>query len=166
MTGLNGQEQVKAPSAYQEWIDCLNLLKKRDVKSAEVYEALTAGSFAGTDTTLAALQRQILETVNASLDISAKRFIGKMNECIAFNELEQMDLLFHRLKRDIKVALFFEKLSFLPDTYRSELADSVKKQMADFWDRTVKFLYEQSVEFSNSDLEDALFLIKRIKIFE
>lgn len=34
-----------------------------------------------------------------------------------------------------------------------------------FWDNMIAFLQQQANDFSNSDLEDALFLIRRIKLF-
>ena len=166
MINLLERTSVKAPTTYQEWLDCLVVLKGTNVYSTGVYDALVAGSFTGTDVTKAALQRQIVDSINAMLDNSAKRFIRNMNDSITFNELSQIELLFNRLKKDVKVALFFEPLEFLPTEFRNELSSSVRKQMSDFWNDTVHFLYEQSLEYSNSDLEDALFLIKRIKLFE
>lgn len=166
MIDLLEQTSVKAPATYQEWLDCLAVLKGTNVHSSGVYEAMVTGSFAGTDVTKAALQRQIVDSINAMLDNSAKRFIRNMNDSITFNELSQIELLFNRLKKDVKVALFFETLDFLPKDFRNELSDSIRKQMSGFWKDTVNFLYEQSLEYSNSDLEDALFQIKRIKLFE
>ena len=166
MIDLLERTKVNAPSTYQEWLDCLAVLRGTNVSGTGVYDALTAGSFTGTGVTKAALQRQIVDAINALLDNSAKRFIRNMNESIAFNELSQIELLFNRLKKDVKIALFFETLDFLPRDFRQELSDSVRKQMTDFWNGTVRFLYEQSLEHSNADLEDALFLIKRVKLFE
>lgn len=166
MIDLLERTSVKTPATYQEWLDCLAVLKGANVYSTGVYDALIAGSFTGTDVTKAALQRQIVDSINAMLDNSAKRFIRNMNDSITFNELSQIELLFNRLKKDVKVALFFETLEFLPKDYRSELSNSVRRQMSNFWNETVRFLYEQSLEYSNSGLEDALFLIKRIKLFE
>lgn len=166
MIGLLEKTSVKAPATYREWLDCLDILKGTNVHSTGVYDALISGSFAGTEATKAALQKQIVDSVNILLDNSAKRFIRNMNDSIAFNELGQIELLFNRLKKDVKVSLFFESLDFLPKEYRKELSDSVRKQMLNLWNETASFLYGQSLEYSNSDLEDALFLIKRKKLFE
>lgn len=166
MINLLERTNVKVPATYQEWLDCLVVLKGINVYGTGVYDALVAGTFMGTDVTKAALQRQIVNSINAMLDNITKRFIRNMNDSITFNELSQIELLFNRLKKDVKVALFFETLDFLPKEFRNELSSSVRKQMSEFWNDTVRFLYEQSLEYSNSDLEDALFLIKRIKIFE
>ncbi|MDE6579160.1 MAG: hypothetical protein K2K41_01325 [Ruminiclostridium sp.] len=165
MIGLLEKTGVKAPSTYSEWLGCLDILKGTNVSASGVYEALVSGSFAGTDTILSALQKQIIESVNALLNNSSRRFTKNMNDSIAFNDLGSIDLLFDRLKKDVKISLFFESLDFLPREYREELSRSVRDQMQGFWNETVSFLYRQSLEHSNSDLEDALFLIKRKKLF-
>lgn len=166
MIDLLEKTSIKAPATYQEWLDCLDILKGTNVHGTGVYDALVSGSFAGTEVTKAALQKQIVDAINIMLDNSAKRFIKNMNESIVFNELGQIELLFNRLKKDVKVSLFFESLDFLPKEYRDELSDSVRRQMLNLWNETTSFLYGQSLEYSNSDLEDALFLIRRKKLFE
>ena len=156
---------VQAPTTYQEWLSCFEIMKNSSAAGNEVFDIVCRGSFAGSDLTRNALQKQIAETVNDVLDKSVKRFIRSLNENIAFNDFSQTELLFKRLKKDISKSLFFTRLSFLPEEFRRELEESVKNQMSGFWKDTVKFLYEQSLEFSNSDLEDVIFLIKRIKLF-
>lgn len=166
MSVATERTELKAPTTYQDWLDCFETMKHNPVSGNGVFEAVAAGSFTGTGATNSAMQKQVVETVNAILDKSAKRFIKELNESISFNELSQVDVLFRRLKRDVENSLFFENLFFLPKTFRKELSESVKTQMQKFWDDTVRFLYEQSLEFSNSELEDVLFLIKRIHLFK
>ena len=113
----------------------------------------------------AAFERQMVDTVNVVLNKSTKRFMRDLNECIAFNELAQVDVLFKRLKKGIYKATFFVNLSFLPNSFKTELYRSVTEQMTMFWDNMIAFLQQQANDFSNSDLEDALFLIRRIKLF-
>lgn len=156
---------IKVPSTYQDWLVCFDMMKNGSCADTEVFDAACMGSFVGSDLTKNALQKQIVETVNAFLDKSVKRFTRNLNENIAFNELSQTEMLFKRLKKDVAKSLFFTKLSFLPRNFRTELENSVKEQMSSFWEDTIKFLYEQSLEFSNSELEDVLFLVKRIRLF-
>ena len=158
------QPGCKAPATYQEWLSCLEQMKGRNGR--EAFAAAAHGSFAGSELTLGALQKQIVETVNALLDQSVKRFLRRLNESIAFNELAQTELLFKRLRKSVHEILFFEELAFLPEAFRASLSEAVKTQMGAFWNKTVRFLEEQSLEFSNSQLEDALFLIRRIRLFE
>ena len=166
MSLIAERTQVKAPTNYPQWLECLEAMKSGPVSGNDAFEAAATGSFAGTEVTLAALQKQLVETVNTLLDKSAKRFLRRINEAICFNDLSQMDVLFRHLKRDVHQTLFFEGLSFLPEPFRAELAQSVREQMQKFWDDTVKFLRDQTLENPNSQLEDVLFLIKRIHLFE
>lgn len=156
---------IKVPTTYQDWLICFDMMKNGSGADNEVFDAACKGSFVGSDLTKNALQKQIVETVNALLDKSVKRFIRNLNENIAFNELSQTELLFKRLKKDVAKSLFFTELTFLPKSFRNELEDSVKEQMSNFWKDTIKFLYDQSLEFSNSELEDVLFLVRRIRLF-
>lgn len=159
--------EISPPVNYQEWLAFFSRIKNERNCEAGVFEALSKGSLEDmTPNIEEAFKNQLVETVNIILDRSAKRFVKEMNESITFNDLCQMDVLFIRLKRDVKRARFFEGLSFLSVDFRGELSASLKKQMSEFWNSTVKFLYEQSVEFSNSQLEDALYTIRRIKLFE
>ena len=157
---------VQAPTTYSEGLSCFDRMKNEPAAGNEVFDIVCEGSFAGSDLTRNALQKQIVETVNAVLDRSVKRFIRNLNENIAFNELSQTELLFKRLKKDVHRSLFFTRLSFLPKEFRAELEGSVKDQMCRFWDDTIRFLYDRSLEFSNSELEDLLFLVKRIRLFQ
>ncbi|MBQ4066951.1 MAG: hypothetical protein IJD22_04825 [Clostridia bacterium] len=161
------EKAVAPPVSYGEWLSLLAIVKNERRCEPEIFAALSRGSLdVSVETVVVPLKEQIVETVNVMLDRAAKRFIKDLNEAIAFNELCHVDLMFLRLKKEIGKALFFENLGFLGAEFVSELSDSVKKQMSDFWSSTVKFLYDQSVEFSNSELEDALFTVKRIKLFD
>lgn len=157
---------IKAPCTYQDWLACFDRMKNASDADAEVFDAACMGVFTGSEQTKIALQRQLVETVNAFLEKRVKRFLRSLNENIAFNELPQTELLFKRLKRDVERSLFFTKLTFLPQSYRAELEASVKEQMSGFWDNTVSFLRKQSLEVCNAELEDVLFLVKRIRLFE
>lgn len=165
MIGLQERAIAEAPSTYQEWLDCFERMKEVPLSNNRDLEVLSLGTFAGTGTMQAAFERQMVDTVNAVLNKSTKRFMRDLNECIAFNELAQVDVLFKRLKKDIHKATFFVNLSFLPNSFKTELYRSVTEQMTMFWDNMIAFLQQQANDFSNSDLEDALFLIRRIKLF-
>ena len=160
-----GNTPIKVPTSYQEWLACFDVIKKGTGSVNEVFDAVVSGSFNGTDLTKNALQNQIVETVNVFLNKRVKRFRHDLNESFACSDLPQIELLFKRLKKDIAYSLFFTKLSFLPADFRSELENSVKTQMSDIWCETIAFLYDQSLEFPSSGLEDVLFLVKRIKLF-
>lgn len=160
-------DEIAPPTNYQEWLALFAKVRNERNCEGGVFEALSKGKLEDmTPAIEASFKEQLVETVNIILDRSAKKFVKEMNESITFNDLCQMDILFIRLKRDVKRARFFEGLSFLGADFVKELSDSLKKQMSEFWNGTLKFLYEQSIEFSNSQLEDALYTVRRIKLFD
>lgn len=165
MISIAERSTISAPKTYQEWLDCFSLMKEQPLSNNGVYEVITFGSFSGTGAMQAALEQQMVDTINVVLNRSVKRFVRELNECITFNELEQAEFLFKRLKKDIHKTLFFMELSFLSGEFKTELYSSISLQMAGFWDETVGFLKRQATEYSNSDLEDAIYLIRRIKLF-
>lgn len=165
MIELQERPVAAAPSTYQDWLDCFERMKEVPLSSNGDFDILARGSFTGTGTMQVALERQMVDTINAVLNKSTKRFIRDLNECIAFNELAQVDLLFKRLKKDIHKTTFFLELSFLTNDFKCELYHSLTDQMIGFWDDTIRFLQQQARDYSNSDLEDALFLIRRIRLF-
>ena len=111
MIGLQERAIAEAPSTYQEWLDCFERMKEVPLSNNRDLEVLSLGTFAGTGTMQAAFERQMVDTVNVVLNKSTKRFMRDLNECIAFNELAQVDVLFKRLKKDIHKATFFVNLS-------------------------------------------------------
>lgn len=167
MSNRKEEGKIKAPNTYQEWLHCFDVLKQNAVNVRDMLDAIALGHFTGTDQTCSALQKQVVETVNAILDKSAKRFVKELNDCIVFNDFTEIEIIFRRLKRDVNgKAMFFDKMLFLPRSFRDELGQSVKTQMQMFWDETVTFLQRQSLECSNSELDDAVYLLKRIHLFE
>lgn len=165
MIELRERPATAAPSTYQDWLDCFARMRELPLSGNGDFEVLALGSFSGTGAMQAALERQMVDTINAVLNKSVKRFVRNLNECIAFNELAQVDVLFKRLKKDVNKTLFFLNLSFLSGEFKDELYASITSQMTGFWDDTVGFLRQQAMDYSNSDLEDALFLIRRIRLF-
>ena len=165
MIELRERPTTAAPSTYQDWLDCFARMRELPLSRNRDFEVLALGSFSGTSAMQVALQRQMVSTINTVLNKSVKRFVRDLNECIAFNELAQVDALFKRFKKDVNKTMFFLSLSFLSDEFKDELYASITDQITEFWDDTVDFLRQQAMDYSNSDLEDALFLIRRIRLF-
>ena len=55
--------------------------------------------------------------------------------------------------------------STLDDEFKRDLESSIKTQTEQFWSETIVFLKKQTLEHKNSDLEDSLFQINRLKLF-
>ena len=145
-------------------MNCFNQMKEEPLSKID-YEQFSKGEFWGSETTLVSLENQMVDAINVVLNRIVKRFLKDFNEYLVFNELSQMDNLFKKLKKDINHVMFFLDLNFLSDDFKKELYNSVSEQMLVFWNDTIDFLQKQANEYYNSDLEDVLFLIKRIKLF-
>ena len=165
MIELEEKSVTAAPTTYQDWLDCFERMKEAPWSANNDFASLSRGSFDGTGAMLVAFQQQLIAAINAALDKSVKRFVRDLNECITFNELYQIDVLFKRLKKDINRTTFFLELSFLSNAFKAELYKSITDQMTGFWEDTVNYLRREALDSSNSDLEDALFLIRRIRLF-
>ncbi|MBQ8595590.1 MAG: hypothetical protein IJ406_06515 [Oscillospiraceae bacterium] len=161
---LEEKRLEKIPCTYQDWMNCFNQMKEEPL-SRIGYEQFSMGEFWGSEATLVSLENQMVDAINVVLNRIVKRFLKDFNECLMFNELSQMDSLFKKLKKDINRVMFFLDLNFLSDNFKKELYNSVSEQMLSFWNDTIDFLQKQANEYYNSDLEDVLFLIKRIKLF-
>lgn len=65
MSTVSEHTGIKAPSTYQEWLACFDMIKNGTGADNELFEAVGMGTFVGSDLTKNALQKQIVETVNA-----------------------------------------------------------------------------------------------------
>lgn len=76
-----------------------------------------------------------------------------------------LDLLFLRLARQIRLALFFRELDFLPDEFRRSTELSLMEKMSEFWKTAIRSLERDALENGNQPLEDALEALRRIRLF-
>ena len=157
--------KYKPPVLYSEWAEYLDILQKNPSCDAELIEAVRSGSFTGTGASLSSLMHRIVDTLNCMADRCVNSFLRKFRECLEFNEINDLHLLFKRLKSDTDDLFFFDELDFISSDLREELEKSVKKQIGDFWNCTVKTLYVRLQEQPDTDLEYALLLIKNIELF-
>lgn len=126
---------------------------------------IAQGSFISDGYIAVRFRQKLVETVNEMLNKRTARFLKDLNTLISFNEFADMAPLFVKLRNEVNKCLFFTEWGFLGEEMKGELARSVKGQMRKFWEDTVAFLQKQTVEFCNADLEDALFLIRRLELF-
>ena len=158
-------KQVSPPATYEDWLNCFDLLKLGSSVDGEVVNTIASGSFGGSGYITGQFQQKLAETINVMLNNRIARFLKDLNLLISFNELIDIVPLFIKLRNEVNKCLFFTGLDFLDNGIKSELEESVKSQMGKFWNDTIKFLQEQTMEFYNADLEDSLFLLRRIELF-
>jgi hypothetical protein len=157
--------QFVPPTTYEEWLNCFDMLKSSSVADIETTTVIAKGRFVNKGYLAVRFQEKLVETVNAMLDRRIAQFLRDLNILISFNELSDIVYLFVKLRNEINKCLFFTDFNFLEVNVRQELELSVKTQMKKFWSDTVTFLQKQTLESCNADLEDSLFLIRRIDLF-
>jgi len=141
------------------------MLTSSSIADIEVTKVIAKGSFVNKGYLAVQFQQKLVETVNAMLNNRIARFLRDLNILISFNELSDIVYLFVKLRNEINNCLFFTEFNFLDVNVRHELELSVKTQMTKFWSDTVAFLQKQTLESYNANLEDSVFLIRRIDLF-
>ena len=165
MICAGARTEFPAPRTYQQLLDCLSALSGTAADRSSVCAAMAQGSFAGSPAALVGLQEQMLLSIRNTLTRVTKRFLRELNDSLSFHDFTQTEVLCRRLRRDVQAVLFFRELEFLPQSYRDQLLGSITAEMTGFWDRVCRFLQQQVLEYPDPDLEDAVFLIGRIKLF-
>jgi len=159
------ERELAPPTTYDEWLNCFELLKAGSSVNTSVIMTITEGSFANRGYIAIQFNQKLAETINEMLNNRIARFLKDLNTLISFNELSDIVPLFIRLRNEVRKCLFFSEFDFLDASVKRELEQSVRTQLDDFWNNTVNFLQRQTLEFSNTGLEDSLFLIRRIELF-
>jgi len=165
MSAVLEKEQFAPPTTYEDWLNCFDMLRVSTSVDNGVAMTIANGSFINRGYIATQFQHKLAETINEMLNKRITRFLKDLNLLISFNELSDIVPLFVKLRNEINKCLFFTELSFLDKNVKHELEESVKTQMERFWDDTVMFLHKQTLEIYNTDLEDSLFLIRRIELF-
>ncbi len=154
------------PESYEEWLACFQRLQERPQDAGELCLRMRLGVFRGVDTPLLPVfQQRILECVNQMLDRTVSRFSIRCQEVLEEGDTAMLDLLFHRLARQIRLALFFRELDFLPDEFRQSTEFSLKERMSEFWKGVIRSLEREALENGSQPLEDALEALRRIRLF-
>lgn len=160
------KELLAPPTTYEEWLNCFDLLKTSSFVDDGIIMTIKKGSFVNRGYIATQFNQKLVETINEALNKRITRFLKDLDMLITFNELSGLVPLFIKFRNEVRKCLFFRTLEFLDCKVKHELEQSAKMQMEQFWESTVSFLQKQSLEFSNADLEDSLFLIRRIQLFD
>ena len=154
------------PESYEEWLACLEAIHEHPWEAALLCERMRNGVFRGVETSLLpSFERRVLDCVNRMLDQSVERFSHQCQELMETADFSMLDLLFQRLATQIRLALFFRELDFLPEEFRLTTEQSLRERMTFFWNDTLRTLEHEALENGAIELEDALEAIKRISLF-
>ncbi len=153
------------PTSYEEWLDCFDLLKTCSFLDKEVFEIISRGSFVIKGYIAFQFKQKLVDTINEMLNMRIKQFLKELNMYLSLNDLSDIAPLFIKFRNEVRKCLFFLDLDFLDDKFKRDLESSIRTQTEQFWIDTIVFLKKQTLEHTNSDLEDSLFQINRLKLF-
>jgi len=154
------------PATYEQWLRCFDLLRLSTSVDSSVAMTIANGSLAGKGYIIEKFHQKLADTITEMLNKRFAWFVKDLNMLLNFNELLDIAPLFVKLRNQLEICLVLTRLSFLEADIQASLALSVRTQAQKFWGETVGFLQRQSVEVDSSDLNDSLFLIRRINLFE
>lgn len=156
----------KPPERYEEWLACLQALHEHPWEARLLCERMRRGVFQGASSSLLpSFQRRVLECVNRMLDQAVAHFSHQCQEILETADFSMLDLLFQHLAAQIRQALFFCELGFLPEEFRRSTELSLRERMTVFWNGTLRTLQGEAMENGALELEDALWAIRRIRLF-
>ena len=152
------------PQTYAAWLLCFEELGTRPLKAEEW--AYIGQGICTDATSVPFLQERIVEVVNAMLKRITHTFERDVQQYIEEEGCEELYRLFASLAMKLQEALFFESMTVLPSVYRQELAASVRNECRSYWSAWLRSLQNSCMESGDYRLEDQLFMIRRIPLFD
>jgi len=128
-------------------------------------EILRKGVCTDSAATLAYLEQQLIKTVNCVINNDFRRFSKELTLCLSYGEYYGIYIPFTALSKDLAACMFFLELDFMSVEFRSELRDSVKREVLAAWNRAVGQVEKMCAESCDVRFEDQLYMIRRIKLF-
>ena len=153
------------PQRYAQWLECFNILRSRFI-DAEEYAVLCSGSCEDSAVTLSYFEEQLIETVNVMLLRSIRAFERELGLYSACGEIENLHIPYVRFAGRARKCMFFTGLDFMSERFRKELTDSLRSETERFWKRACRSLYDACTEQHNELLEDELYLVRRMRLFQ
>ncbi len=157
-------EIIASPKTYADWLDCFEVLCKRNVTRTEL-QLLREGTCTASAGSVEYLEKQLVKTINAMI----KRYIHAFNKELEmrgmYNDYDNLYQLFVTLANRLSGCLFFTELDFMSVAFRDELRVSVVGETKRFWKMMTDSIYSQCIDLNSTTLEDELYMIKRIKLF-
>lgn len=153
-----------APGTYQEWLECLSDLKTHKVDGYHL-QIIGEGTLSCSTDMLRKLEERIADTVSEMANHRINRFVKRMNQLLAFGEVQELPLLFRHFRKEIMECFFFKNISFISKDAKEEIELQLQGQIGSFWKDMIDFLRKAAEEDESCELEDSLFLIGRIILF-
>lgn len=155
----------QVPQTYVDLLNCFDILKSKNIDK-ETFNLLVSCNCHVPQSAVAILQDELIKTINIMLNRCIKEFRKDFQMSLDYSEFENIYNVFTHLAVKLKYCLFFSEYKFLDEKFVEELYISYQKQVKSFWSKTVNSIYQQCIEESNLILENELYMIKRIHLFD
>ena len=153
----------ESPMQYNQWITSLRILDMRNIDDTEFTKLCNGTCEQGA---LTYFEEHLVKSINHALNRCIREFQREMNLYTAFGEIENLHIPFLHFRSNFRKCLFYQKLTFTSEDFRSELDEQIAQAISSFWGKACKSVYDACTEQVNPLLEDEWYLIRRIHLFD
>ena len=156
---------LSPPTDYNSWLEYLDSLES-GYSYDGFEEVLVKSSCPEYRGIKSYLHQRIEKTVNAIINSCIKDLHRNVTKYVEGNEISGMHILFKRFAKRIEKCMFFCYIPFLDGDYKKELFEAAKSETYKFWNAMLASVKADVLNNNNTLLEEELFLIERITLFE
>ena len=149
---------VKSPRNYSQWLNFFEKLKTENPNNS-FFDGLSEGACPSFDIIADSYCTRLTETVNVMLLRSVKHISKQINQCFEDGELDYAETVLRRGSRELKKCYFFQKLSFLPDEFISNLTAELDREINRYWNEIYKNLVALDNEVNSVELNDFMYYV-------
>ncbi len=151
---------VRPPVSYQEWTAFLKRLAEGDVPE-NVLQLLEQGTLPEGAYVTERFQQRVVETVDTMLRRSIRRFNRQLSGALEDGDTGSAEVLCIRLKKELDLCWFFQRMHFLDAAFLAELEKALKGQIRLFWKNEIREIRRVNDLAGRPDLEEMLYSMKR-----
>lgn len=152
----------EVPGTYQEWMDCLKRFQTQPVLQEDILR-LEQGQIAGGAYLADKFQTRVMETVDAMLRRSVRRFDRLMREAMEAGEIDSVQFLCIRLGREMERCYFYRHIRFLEKEFADRLDSELDRQIRLFWEQETREFRKICEEHGSPEMEEMYDFLKRMQ---
>lgn len=153
-----------APGTYHQWKKVFEAFQTKAKLTEQDLRLVALGTLSGTAETYRQFHTLLLATVNHLLTKYSQQFLRELRLRLQMGDVLDTIGLFRRYAKESQGVFFFEKLTVLTPEDKENLKEGVQQEIASLWTSCLTSLEQQ--RGNHSDVDDVLFMIKRLKPFE
>lgn len=153
------------PTDYHSWIQYLDSIEDGDFENnlQAVLDESSCPEYKGIKSYFHVRIETAVNNIIESNLRDLKKGIAKFTEN---NEIAGLHILFVRFSKKINRCMFFCYIPFLDNTFKKKMYSATKKEVYNFWDIMLNLLQSEAKKNNNVLLDEELFLIERITLFD